>query len=186
MAICGFGKISLHEASTGKLLHRFDDKEGHIRSASWSAGGKELVTCNLIQKTITIWNVESGLSKLTWDAQGHVNTCSYDPQGRWIASGDLAGNITLWNAADGKKIRALSGHTRAVHRLRFSPDGARLVSSSEDGTLRIWNPEAARARSIVEVTNSYPLISPSFDFDRSGRFIIVSANNGLTYILKIH
>jgi WD40 repeat protein/serine/threonine protein kinase len=36
-------------------------------------------------------------------------------------------------------LRTIHGHTRDVNCLAFSPDGARLVSGSDDQTLRVWD-----------------------------------------------
>ncbi|MFN7899359.1 MAG: WD40 repeat domain-containing protein [Synechococcaceae cyanobacterium] len=36
-------------------------------------------------------------------------------------------------------IAALQGHTNSVNSVAFSPDGSRLVSGSDDNTLRLWN-----------------------------------------------
>jgi WD40 repeat protein len=44
----------------------------------------------------------------------------------------------LWNI-NGRKIAELSGHTDNVYAARFSPDGKRIVSSSADGTFRVWD-----------------------------------------------
>ncbi len=42
-------------------------------------------------------------------------------------------------SSSGMPLKALSGHTRAVRALAFTPDGRRLVSASDDGTTRVWD-----------------------------------------------
>ncbi len=42
-------------------------------------------------------------------------------------------------SSSGTPLKALSGQTRAVRALAFTPDGRRLVSASDDGTARVWD-----------------------------------------------
>ena len=44
----------------------------------------------------------------------------------------------------GKRVRTFSGHQKNITDLSFSADGRWLLSSSEDGTLRVWDIPAAR------------------------------------------
>ena len=43
-------------------------------------------------------------------------------------------------------LSVLRGHEDQVERSSFSPDGSRVVTASDDGTARIWNPATGEAR----------------------------------------
>ena len=63
----------------------------------------------------------------------------YSPDGRCVASGgshDCA--VRVWDAATGRELRKYEGHQGKVTAVVFFPDGKRLASASEDGTVRVW------------------------------------------------
>jgi len=71
-----------------------------------------------------------GITAVAWSANGSI-----------IASGSgySGGPIRLWDAASGKPLGALEGHTSWICELIFSTDGQRLYSASADQTIRIWD-----------------------------------------------
>ncbi|KAG2743969.1 WD40 repeat-like protein, partial [Suillus brevipes Sb2] len=48
--------------------------------------------------------------------------------------------VWLWDAGTGEPVgKPLRGHTSYVLSVSFSPDGTRIVSGSEDNTVRLWD-----------------------------------------------
>jgi WD40 repeat protein len=65
-----------------------------------------------------------------------VITVAFSPDGRRLASGDEAGQVRLWEIAEGRSIFSLQASTRPLVDLAFSPDGKWLAIVGSDGTVR--------------------------------------------------
>ena len=53
----------------------------------------------------------------------------------------------VWEAASGKELLTLKGHSGQIWSVAFSPDGQRIVTGSEDNTAKVW--EAASGKELL-------------------------------------
>ena len=73
--------------------------------------------------------------------------------------------IRLFDAIALRMVRKFEGHTDRITDLCFSEDGKWLLSSSMDGTLRIWDVILARQIDAVHVEVSVTALSLSPNMD---------------------
>jgi len=80
-------------------------------------------------------------------SSGWVRSISFSPDGASIAYITNTKEVGIRRLVDGGNMvaegeRVLRGHTSDVHCVAFSPHGGYLASSSEDGTVRVWDTNA--------------------------------------------
>jgi WD40 repeat protein len=60
-----------------------------------------------------------------------------NPQGNRLAA-IVDQMVKIWKLDTGEQVAAYAAHTGQINDIAFSPDGARLASSSDDGTVKVW------------------------------------------------
>ena len=70
-----------------------------------------------------------------------LSALAISPDGRILASGSgyEDPSIRVWDAATGRLLVRLEGHTAWVCKLAFSSDGRRFISAATDQSIRIWD-----------------------------------------------
>jgi WD40 repeat protein len=89
------------------------------------------------------WHYLKRLPFADLPALGHdtiVTRVAFSPDGLHLASGELNGNVTLWDARTGIKLHTFQAHDHQILALAFSPDGSLLASAArQDRRVKVWN-----------------------------------------------
>jgi WD40 repeat protein len=123
-----------------RLLHRLSGHTGSIRAAGFTADGRHAITGSS-DTTLRLWNVADG--SLVAAMEGHARQVLSLAASRdgVIASGDLSGEIRLWDGQSGRFLRVLGNQQSWVGALSFSPGGELLLSTCGGGPPCAANPQ---------------------------------------------
>ena len=95
-------------------------------------------------------------------------SAAYSPDGTRIATASVDHTARVWDAATGRPIVVLNGHTAMLYFVAFSPDGTRIVTASKDRTARIWDVSNGKQ---IAVLNGHSDELPTAVFSPDGAHI---------------
>lgn len=91
------------------------------------------------------------------DRENWVNSIAVTPNGKWVISGSSDKKIKVWSLykwegflkflhklIPAKQLFTLTGHGDRVNALAVTPDSNRLISGSNDKTIKVWSLETAK------------------------------------------
>jgi WD40 repeat protein/tRNA A-37 threonylcarbamoyl transferase component Bud32 len=118
-----------------------------VQRLSYAPDGRALASCSR-DRTARLWSLDEqgrprGPARVIEVGTSAALSPEFSPDSRWLALGGVEPTVRVVAVAGGHPID-LRGHTSDVFSLRFSPDGARLVTGSYDRSLRIWDADWSR------------------------------------------
>lgn len=135
------------DITDGEVIVKLTGHVDSVCSASFSSDGQMVATGGMDGK-VRIWRRVGTVDFRNWEflteLQGpdEVIWLRWHPRGTILLAGSNDSMVWLWQLPSGNTMQVFAGHSGPVQCGEFTPDGKRIVTASEDGTLMYWDPRS--------------------------------------------
>ncbi len=166
------------DVKTGRQIASYGPTWGQIATGTVSPDSNYVVTgSNRGGETLTpviVWDARTGdrLFSFRYPHWTRVQSLAFTPDGQTVVAGDIDGFVRAWHMDPAAPTgRELGRHDGGVSSVVVSSDGAHAWTSSEDGTLALWDVNAPeRLISMVSRGMEWAVFDDLGNFDKSDGF----------------
>jgi WD40 repeat protein/serine/threonine protein kinase len=172
---CADSAVIVWDASTGEMIQTFRGHTAGVTGLAFLPDGSRIVSGSY-DHTVKLWNMASRQEfKL---ASNPMSNLALTGDGKRIVCGTYVPGpnnpvVRAWDAATGKLLLTLNGHTKMIQSVAVSGDGGRIVSGDLDGVIKVWD----RAKNYEPMTLAPPHTLGFLALSPDGRRIAGGGNH---------
>ncbi len=173
------GEIEVWDWATRTRVYTVAGHDDVVYGVAWRPDGKQWASAGW-DGVCKVFDIDSQQPPLTYTGHSRpVLTIGYLPDGNLIASAGVDQTIQIWSPTSGERQRTLSNHVGTINDITIGaslPDDStsRLLSVSEDATIRLWHPATGRLVRFVKLPVKPQLVKWLAD----GENLVVGCSNG--------
>ncbi|XP_075327788.1 apoptotic protease-activating factor 1 isoform X2 [Odontesthes bonariensis] len=161
IASCGASKtLKMFKTTSGEKLMELPAHDDEVLCCAFSPDDHLLATCSSDRK-VKVWNAEQAklLRVFEEEHEEQVNHCVFTNTARLLllatCSNDKFLNVKLWNLNKPSSQNTMFGHFEPVNHCCFSPDDSYVSTSSNDGTVKLFQVSAANEWKTIDVKSMF-------------------------------
>ncbi|XP_037616496.1 apoptotic protease-activating factor 1 isoform X1 [Sebastes umbrosus] len=188
IASCGASKtLKVFKSNTGEKLTEIQAHDDEVLCCAFSPDDRLLATCSSDRK-VKVWNVERAMLLRVFEEEHEeqVNHCQFTNtthrQLLATCSNDKFLNVKLWNLNKPSSQNTMFGHFEPVNHCCFSPDDTYVSTSSNDGTVKLFQVSSANEWKTINVRDMFTesdeeVLVKCSTWTADGKRIICAARN---------
>jgi WD40 repeat protein len=159
--------------------------KGLVQCLAFSADGQRLATGGQDGKLV-ITDLASGNVVHSFQRTTAVFTVEFGADGETVAAGYAPPEpvVRVWNLKD-KDFILLKGHTDRVNTVSLRSDGRHAVTTSQDGSVRLWEIGGTLPRHMVLGLGSAGEKLWTGSLSADGRYVATGNSNGTVYLFRL-
>lgn len=132
-----------HHPKQEQRYNLADNHAGTVKSLALSTDGRLLASGDN-EGRVNVWKAESlsnplSISHTFKENSTPISKVMFDPDDKFVISSNAKGQITFWNLTTGESLPEPLQGQAAITDLSVDSKGLRLASSSEDGSIALWD-----------------------------------------------
>jgi WD40 repeat protein len=166
--------ISVQDVQKRTELTRPDGPD-NARVAVICPGPAQSAFCGTTSGTVEFLKQDSAENETYLVGESTLTAIAVNPADGLVLAGDEHGIVSWLEPLHRGPIRKSDGHTAAIVKIRFSPDGSRAASSDEDRNVLIWE---TRSRSPGPPLPGHRAVVRALAFSSDGQSLATGDDSG--------
>ena len=123
--------------SDGSLIKTLTGHSSQVSSVEFSLDNSKLISVSPASGEIKFWHSSDGKLLQSIDNYGTLSA-NFSARGNFITSINQGNTVKLWSL-NGELVATLKGHSAGITQVRFNLDETKIVTSSDDSTVKLWD-----------------------------------------------
>lgn len=155
-------QVDFYDVNSRRLQASLEPEDTVLTAAAFSRNGQQMLLGSLTGAVRLMQSVPGPLLDLLH--QGRVNSGSFSPDGRQIATVGNDKLLRAWDVGSGALQFSAAGHTDLITQAEYDASGEQITTIGKDGQLRLWQAGDGKLLATVpaHAVGAYKLV-PSAD-----------------------